>query len=501
MPDYLAPGVYVEEVSFRSKSIEGVSTTTTGFIGPSRFGPVQLQPDVLSSLGDFEVIYGDGQQLDYNDLAITHNYCWHAVRAFFQEGGQILYFSRIFRQRDGKDYVAPDDLTWPEATPYVDGHARYQLGTANGGLRIRARFPGEYGNLRVRFTVVVGQNILTRQNGVTVAPALTHRDTVLIGDPKASPPHAGEFYLALFDNGTQTFSFKTSDAAATALSLDDVYNAGHEVRLVSLTITATQPDTGSAQQWTALTPDPTHVRAGQPDSLTAFFGATPASASQAQTLPLVFLAGSDLTDGPALLNALVNASPGPDPALMSYIENPNSSLAQRSFEILLAGGNDGDRPVASDYEGTADPNELRRGSSSSRTSTTSPSSPRQARVPVRDHRLAGRGADHHQPAHRPRGEDALSHRRARLRRQRVDGPRAGAARPVRQQLRRALLPVGSHPRSRSRARRSTCRRAASWPASTRATTRTAPSTRRPRTRWSRSRSASRRSSTRRSRRC
>ncbi len=39
MPEYLAPGVYVEEVSFRSKSIEGVSTSTAGFVGPARFGP------------------------------------------------------------------------------------------------------------------------------------------------------------------------------------------------------------------------------------------------------------------------------------------------------------------------------------------------------------------------------------------------------------------------------------------------------------------------------
>jgi len=33
MTEYLAPGVYVEEVSFRGKSIEGVSTSTTGFLG------------------------------------------------------------------------------------------------------------------------------------------------------------------------------------------------------------------------------------------------------------------------------------------------------------------------------------------------------------------------------------------------------------------------------------------------------------------------------------
>ena len=31
MPEYLAPGVYIEEVSFRSKSIEGVGTSTTAF--------------------------------------------------------------------------------------------------------------------------------------------------------------------------------------------------------------------------------------------------------------------------------------------------------------------------------------------------------------------------------------------------------------------------------------------------------------------------------------
>ena len=30
MPEYLAPGVYVEEITFRSKSIEGVPTSTTG---------------------------------------------------------------------------------------------------------------------------------------------------------------------------------------------------------------------------------------------------------------------------------------------------------------------------------------------------------------------------------------------------------------------------------------------------------------------------------------
>ena len=40
MPEYLAPGVYVEETSFRAKSIEGVGTSTTAFVGPTRKGPM-----------------------------------------------------------------------------------------------------------------------------------------------------------------------------------------------------------------------------------------------------------------------------------------------------------------------------------------------------------------------------------------------------------------------------------------------------------------------------
>lgn len=89
MPEYLARGVFVEEVSYRSKSIEGVSTTTTGFIGPTRFGPVLAAPDVVTSHSDFERVYGDGQQLGFNgDGAMTnHHFLWQAARIFFAEGG------------------------------------------------------------------------------------------------------------------------------------------------------------------------------------------------------------------------------------------------------------------------------------------------------------------------------------------------------------------------------------------------------------------------------
>jgi len=32
VPEYLAPGVYIEEVSYRARSIAGVSTSAVGFL-------------------------------------------------------------------------------------------------------------------------------------------------------------------------------------------------------------------------------------------------------------------------------------------------------------------------------------------------------------------------------------------------------------------------------------------------------------------------------------
>ena len=101
MPEYLAPGVYVEETSFRAKSIEGVGTSTTAFVGPARKGPfrattdAQEVPEMLTSFGDFERIYGGISDLSLSGGSPGTNYLAHAVRAFFNEGGSRLYVSRV----------------------------------------------------------------------------------------------------------------------------------------------------------------------------------------------------------------------------------------------------------------------------------------------------------------------------------------------------------------------------------------------------------------------
>src|ERR1700748_775653 len=103
MPEYLAPGVYVEETSFRSKSIEGVGTSTTAFVGPTRRGPVGGTPEMVTSLPDFERLYGSLEDLALGDIldpARKLNFVAHAARAYFENGGSRLYIARTSTSED-----------------------------------------------------------------------------------------------------------------------------------------------------------------------------------------------------------------------------------------------------------------------------------------------------------------------------------------------------------------------------------------------------------------
>jgi len=57
MPEYLAPGVYVEEVDSGAKPIEGVSTSTSGMVGVTERGPVDV-PVLVTSVGEYARVFG-----------------------------------------------------------------------------------------------------------------------------------------------------------------------------------------------------------------------------------------------------------------------------------------------------------------------------------------------------------------------------------------------------------------------------------------------------------
>ncbi len=95
MPEYLAPGVYVEEVDMGSKPIEGVSTSTAGAVGMTERGPVDV-PTLITSYGEFTRWFGDYLKVnDFNNANGAHCYLPHAIEGFFTNGGKRIYVTRV----------------------------------------------------------------------------------------------------------------------------------------------------------------------------------------------------------------------------------------------------------------------------------------------------------------------------------------------------------------------------------------------------------------------
>ena len=80
------PGVYVEEVPSGVRTITGVGTSITAFVGRTDKGPVN-EPILVSSFGDFERAFGG---------LSTNSTLSYAVRDFFLNGGSQAIVVRLF---------------------------------------------------------------------------------------------------------------------------------------------------------------------------------------------------------------------------------------------------------------------------------------------------------------------------------------------------------------------------------------------------------------------
>ena len=58
MAEYLSPGVYVEEYDSGATPMQGVSTSTAGFVGLAERGPIMGQPQLVTSFADYKRMYG-----------------------------------------------------------------------------------------------------------------------------------------------------------------------------------------------------------------------------------------------------------------------------------------------------------------------------------------------------------------------------------------------------------------------------------------------------------
>jgi phage tail sheath protein FI len=143
MPEYLAPGVYLEEFEIGAKPIEGVSTSTLGILGETERGPVV--PRLVTNFEDFRRMYGG---------YIPNSYLPYALEGFFTNGGKRCYVGRVL----GKGAMSATisfggaggaGTPAPAADPKADGKGKApetKKTKDNNQFLLRAAGPGEWGN-------------------------------------------------------------------------------------------------------------------------------------------------------------------------------------------------------------------------------------------------------------------------------------------------------------------------------------------------------------------
>lgn len=152
MAEYLSPGVYVEEFDSGVKAMEGVGTSTAGFVGMAQKGPVRGLPVLITSMADYQRRFGGYlSERTYG----KNRFLPYAVEQFFNNGGSSCYVMRVCKQ-DDDDHKAKGKI----------------CGAADQAfLELKASNPGAWGNsIKVKFALLTRSR--TRLTGdMTVKPS------------------------------------------------------------------------------------------------------------------------------------------------------------------------------------------------------------------------------------------------------------------------------------------------------------------------------------------
>lgn len=308
MPEYLAPGVFVEEVDFRANSIEGVSTSTTAFAGLARRGPIAKPdpsgkaaptPELLTSFLDFQRIYGGLDDLTFTGTAGRRtNYLAHAVRAYFDNGGARLYVARVVGAN-------------------LSTAATSVLGSTT--VTFVSRSPGSGGNGNVSITLQYEPATFA---GLSRAPL---GSVVRTGAKSTATPKVFSYYVRQADS-----SFK--DSGATALANAPTTGADAiGVEIVTVTVITTDAD-GATKTYDQMGLDPTHPR-----YIANVMATNPTRrVDQLQQTYAVSLGATR-------------------PAALDFLAALTAAVGTNTAAVLtLAGGTDGTPPAATDYDPALD---------------------------------------------------------------------------------------------------------------------------------------------------
>jgi phage tail sheath protein FI len=105
MPQYLTPGVYVEEVESGSKPIEAGATNIVGFLGVAEKGPIN-EPTMVTNWSHYTRVFGSLN---------TSGWLAHGVYLFFLNGGTKCYINNLAKGEGSDEPVK--EAGKPDAAP------------------------------------------------------------------------------------------------------------------------------------------------------------------------------------------------------------------------------------------------------------------------------------------------------------------------------------------------------------------------------------------------
>ncbi|TQF06862.1 phage tail sheath family protein [Kitasatospora acidiphila] len=208
MPEYLSPGTYVEEVRGDVVPIQGVSTSTAGFVGLTQRGPTQ--PMLITSWPEYTRWYGGLIEPSVSALP------W-SVQGFFANGGQRVFVARVVRS---------------------DAKTASLTLTADGAPTITALGPGAWGN-DVHVQVAVSVRDANRFRLTVSYQTLTEDFDQLSTDPKDS-----RYAPSVVNAGSHLVSlaFPAGTAAAAPAAVATTPLAGGDDGSAALTSAAFKGD-------------------------------------------------------------------------------------------------------------------------------------------------------------------------------------------------------------------------------------------------------------------
>jgi phage tail sheath protein FI len=211
MPEYLAPGVYVEELE-GIKTIEGVSTSTTGVAGVTMRGPIAGPPTLVTSFPEFQRLFGG--YFDFGPTFLNHRYMPFAAEGFFNNGGKRLYVSRVAASGAGAPSAASAATTGSMITRLAAGVIVDAATAAAAFVTLRGIQTG------TKFRMVMTKEGVTyTSNDITVTgftPATG--DVAFAAGVTINPAGPAEFESALTTVLTDTDTIDTAGANPGTLS-------------------------------------------------------------------------------------------------------------------------------------------------------------------------------------------------------------------------------------------------------------------------------------------